>query len=289
VQTQYFERPEGTLAYSDYGGDGQLVLMLPGMGALRSEYRLIAPKLSETGYHAVTVDLRGQGESSAPWRIYDVPSVGGDILALIKHLNAEAAHVIGTSFAAAPAVWAAAERPDRIRSLVLIGAFVRHAKINPIMNALLWFMLHNPWRVRLWAMYYGTLYPTQKPADFRDYLSQLKENLKQPGRFDAAVALGNSSRQPSEERLKQVKAPTLVIMGTKDPDFPNPAAEGKYIAEQTGGHLELIEGAGHYPQTEMPHKTTPMVIDFLDRSAHTERLRPRVDGLGLKGVHVKIA
>jgi hypothetical protein len=37
MQTQYFKRPEGTLAYSDYGGSGQSILMLPGMGALRSD------------------------------------------------------------------------------------------------------------------------------------------------------------------------------------------------------------------------------------------------------------
>ena len=86
----------------------------------------------------------------------------------------------------------------------------------------------------------------------------------------------------SAERLKQVKAPTLVIMGTKDPDFSDPAAEGKYIAEQTGGHLELIEGAGHYPQTEMSDKTAPIVVDFLDRSAQDELLEPRVDRLSLK-------
>jgi pimeloyl-ACP methyl ester carboxylesterase len=267
MQTQYLELSEGSLAYSDYGGSGKPVLMLPGMGALRSEYRLLAPRLSQVGYRAVTVDLRGQGESSVPWNTYDVPSVGGDILALIEHLNAQAAHLIGTSFAAAPAVWAAAERPDRIHSLVLIGAFVRHAKINPIMNALLWLILHNPWRVRMWSMYYGTLYPTQKPADFKDYLSQLTENMKQPGRFDAAVALGKSSRQPSETRLDQVQAPTLVIMGTKDPDFPDPAAEGKHIAEQTAGKLELIADAGHYPQTEMPEKTVPLIVDFLNRSS----------------------
>jgi len=66
MQTHHFERPEGTLAYSDYGGNGQLVLMLPGIGALRSEYRYLAPRLSEEGYHAVTVDLRGHGESSVP-------------------------------------------------------------------------------------------------------------------------------------------------------------------------------------------------------------------------------
>jgi pimeloyl-ACP methyl ester carboxylesterase len=55
-------------------------------------------------------------------------------------------------------------------------------------------------------------------------------------------------------------------MGTKDPDFPDPAAEGRYIAEQTGGRLELVAGAGHYPQTEMPEVTAPLVLDFLKRS-----------------------
>jgi pimeloyl-ACP methyl ester carboxylesterase len=270
METRFFERAEGTLAYSDYGGDGQLVLMLPGMGALRSEYRILAPRLQEAGYRAVTMDLRGQGESSSGWKTYDVPSVGEDILAMLDHLNAGAAHVMGTSFAAAPAVWAAAERPQRVRSLVLIGAVVRRSKINPIMNALLWLMLNNPWKVRMWTMYYGRLYPSRKPADFQDYIRQLTANLKEPGRFDAAVALGDSSRQPSEERLNRVQAPTLVVMGTKDPDFPDPAAEGRFLARQTGGTLELIEGAGHYPQTEAPDRTVPLVIDFLKRSTTKE-------------------
>ena len=134
------------------------------------------------------------------------------------------------------------------------------------MNALFWLMMNNPWRVRIWAMYYGMLYPTRKPADFKDYLNQLMANLAQPGRFDAAKALAASSRKPSEERLKRVKAPTLVVMGTKDPDFSDPVAEAHYIAEQTRGTVVLIDGAGHYPQTEMPDKTTPIVIDFLKQS-----------------------
>jgi alpha-beta hydrolase superfamily lysophospholipase len=67
MQTQYLELSEGTLAYSDYAGNGQLVLMLPGMGALRSKYRYLAPRLGEAGYRAVAVDLHGHGESSVPW------------------------------------------------------------------------------------------------------------------------------------------------------------------------------------------------------------------------------
>ena len=266
MQTQFFERPEGTIAYSDYGGDGELVLMLPGMGALRSEYRYLAPNLSDAGFHAVTVDLRGQGESSVPWNVYDVPSVGKDTLAMIEHLHAPAAHVIGTSFAAAPAVWAAAQKPERILSLVLIGAVVRSEKMNPLMQALLWIMLNNPWKVQTWLMYYRSLYPSHKPADFQDYLQALRANLSQPGRFHAAVALGGSSREPALQSLPEIKAPTLVIMGTKDPDFGDPAGTGKFIADQTQGHLELIEAAGHYPQTEMPEKTNSMILQFLQRN-----------------------
>jgi len=81
VQTQYYERPEGSLAYSDYGGHGQPVLMMPGMGALRSEYRYLAPRLIEGGFHPVSADVRGHGESSVPWKRYNIPAVGGDILA----------------------------------------------------------------------------------------------------------------------------------------------------------------------------------------------------------------
>ena len=237
MQAQYFMRAEGTLAYSDYGGDGPLVLMFPGMGALRSEYRYLAPKLSEAGYHAVSVDLRGLGESSVPWNRYDVPSIGGDILALVNYLDAGPAHLICTSKACGSGVWAAAEHPDSFRSLMLIGAFARDVTINPVMGVLFWLMMHNPWRVRLWTMYYGTIYPSRKPADFADYLRALRDNLAQPGRFTASNAIGTASLQPSEERLQQVRFPTLIIMGTKDPDFPDAVAEGKYLAQQIGANL----------------------------------------------------
>ena len=263
LQTQYFQRPEGTLAYTDYGGSGEPALMLPGMGSLRSEYRYLAPVLHAAGYRAVTMDFRGQGNSSVPWPAYDVPSVGEDILALIEHLNAGPAHVIANSYAPAPAIWAAAEQPELIRSLVLISTFARPTQPNPFMRALTWFMLNNPWRAQTWRMYYSSLYPTHKPADFESYLDQLTANLSEPGRFDAVKGFPSAPRQPWEERLAQVKAPVLVVMGEKDPDFPDPQAEGQYLVEKIGGRLVMIEGAGHYPQTEMPEQTASAVLEFL--------------------------
>ena len=60
-----------------------------------------------------------------------------------------------------------------------------------------------------------------------------------------------------------VKAPTLVVMGTKDPDFSDPAAEARVVAARLGGEVELIEGAGHYPHAEMPDYTASKILDFL--------------------------
>lgn len=218
--------------------------MLPGMGALRSEYRLLAPHLQDAGYHPVTVDLRGLDESSVPWPRYDVPAVGQDIIALIEYLNAGAAHVMATSFSPGPAVWAAAERPDAIRSLTLIGAFVRDAQMGTFMKVATWLMMNNPWRVKTWLKFYRTLYPSQKQDDFDAYLDQLRANLSEPGCFEASKALSGSSRRPSEEGLSRVEAPVLVVMGTKDPDFPDPAAEAEQIAAQSGMVVAVLVGVG---------------------------------------------
>jgi len=262
--TQAFVRPEGTIAYDDSKGEGKLVIMLPGVGALRSEYRYLAPVLIEAGYRVVTADLRGHGDSSTNWSEYTLPAVGQDILALIDHLDAGPAHVIGTSFSPGAAVWAAVERPEAIRSLTLIGPFVRDPESSSLQNLMVTILFNGPWKVWAWGTFYETLYPTQQPADFENYMNTLKSSLKEPRRFDAMKEMAFASKTASEERLSQVDAPTLVVMGSKDPDWPDPEVEAKFIAEALSGKLVLIEGAGHYPQTELPEKTNPAILDFLN-------------------------
>lgn len=263
LETEFFTKPEGTLAYDDNHADGDLVILLPGVGALRSEYRFLAPELSQAGYRVVSADLRGHGESSVPWEEYTVPASGQDILDLIGHLDAGPAHVIGTSFSPGAAVWAAAEQPDAIRSLTLIGAFVR----TPEASFMTWLtqnlFMRAPGRAAFWGMFYKTMYPTTQPDDFDDYLNDLKVTLREPGRFDALREIAFASKDAAEERLEKVTAPSLVIMGTKDPDWPDPVAEAKFIQKKLSAKLVLIEGAGHYPQTEMPEKTTPAILEFL--------------------------
>ena len=263
--TQFLEHQNGCLAYDDTGS-GPLVICVPSMGDLRGEYRFLIPQLAAAGYRAISLDVRGHGESSTGWPDFSVAGVGSDILALIRHLNAgpaaEPAVIVGTSMAAGAGVWAAAEAPELISGLVLIGPFVRgdgDKKLQLLFAAL----FARPWGPSMWLKYYATLYPTRKPADFAAYSAALRTNLKSPGRMEALQQMLNASKAASEQRLPRVTAPVAVLMGSKDRDFKDPEGEARWVANSLRGTYTMIENAGHYPQAEMPEITGPIILSAL--------------------------
>lgn len=261
MTTLFLERPAGRIAYDDTGR-GPLVICAPSLGDVRAEYRFLAPVLVAAGYRVVTADLRGLGESSTTWDDFSVAGVGSDLVALARHLDAGPAVLIGESMAAGAAVWAAAEAPKQFRGLVLIGPFVRGE--TSTLNRLLYGALFSrPWGPAAWQWYYKTLYPTQPPADFAGYVEALGRNLAERGRLEALQQMLVASKAAAEERLPRVQAPALVLMGSKDPDFKQPAAEAQWVAEQLQATCHLIDGAGHYPHAEMPAVAAPHIVAFL--------------------------
>jgi pimeloyl-ACP methyl ester carboxylesterase len=125
-------------------------------------------------------------------------------------------------------------------------------------------MFARPWGAAMWIKYYSSLYPTQKPADFDDYAQRLRQNINQPGRLEAVLAMLRASKRASGERLARVTQPALVVMGSKDPDFKDPTAEAQRVAGAVHGSVEIIPNAGHYPHAEMPDYTAPLIINFLN-------------------------
>ena len=101
------------------------------------------------------------------------------------------------------------------------------------------------------------------PADFAAYTAALQANLRAPGRLDALQAMLRATKRASEERLPRVKAPALVLMGSKDPDFKDPAAEAAWVARAVHGNVQMVAGAGHYPHAELPDVTAPHILAFL--------------------------
>jgi pimeloyl-ACP methyl ester carboxylesterase len=261
--TSFFSFDGGHIAYDDTGGSGPLVLALPGMGDLRSEYRLIRPLLEKIGCRVVTMDVRGFGETSALWSDYSAHAVGRDALALIKYLEAGPAVVLGNSFAAGSALWAAHDEPQRVKGVVLLGPIVRDLEVPWFIQLVLKIGFAGPWRVWFWMTYWNSLFPSRKPADHAHIKAALSRNLREPGRMAALDAMMKLPKADTASILLANKVPALIVMGTRDPDFQDAVAEAHWLAETLRAESLIVEGAGHYPHTEMPEKVAPVLLSFV--------------------------
>ncbi|MEZ5092828.1 alpha/beta fold hydrolase [Nocardioides sp.] len=262
TETQYLSRPQGRIAY-DLSGDGPLVVCVPGMGDLRSTYRHLAPGLVAAGYTAVTVDLRGHGDSDTGFDSYGDVETAEDLAALLDSLGRPAV-IVGNSMGAGAGAYLAAIRPELVTGLVLLGPFVRDAETSVLQRLLLRVAMAAPWAAMSWKAYLPKLYAGRRPEDLDEHLALVSAALRRPGYARAFSQTTRLSHAPAAERLHEVSTPTLVVMGELDPDFPDPAAEAAWIADQLDGEVLMVPEAGHYPQAQRADLVTPAVVAFLE-------------------------
>lgn len=262
----------GRIAYDDNGADGPLVVLVPGMGDNRATYRFLVPALAAQGYRVVTTDLRGAGESDATFTDYSPTAVAGDIRALVRHLDAGPAFVIANSYSAGASVIAAADGPDAVVGLALTGPFVRTAPANLVAKVGTAVVGRFGFA---WMGFWSTLFATTKPEDFAAAKATLARQMGEPGRMAALRAMFAAGHDASERRLGELKGralPVQVVMGSKDPDFkPDPQVEADWIAEQTGGRVVMIDGAGHYPAAEAPQAVIDALLPFVEEAWNAAR------------------
>lgn len=72
-----------------------------------------------------------------------------------------------------------------------------------------------------------------------------------------------ASKADVEARLAEVAAPSLVVMGTADPDFTDPTVEAETVAKLLRGRAVMVEGAGHYPHVEQPEAVAAQIVSFM--------------------------
>jgi pimeloyl-ACP methyl ester carboxylesterase len=264
TNVQYITRPDGRVAF-DVDGVGPLVVLIPGMGDLRSTYRHLAPTLRAAGYRVAVTDLRGHGDSDTTFSRYGDEATAGDLISLVEHLGGPAL-LVGNSLGAGAAALVAAERPELVSGLVLVGPFVRDPKQSIATRLLLRAAMARPWGSRAWVSYLPTLNAGERPGDFDAHLAAIAQSLSRPG---YSRAFWQTTRQTThtlvESRLAEVSAPTLVIMGELDPDWTDPAAEAQWIATTLGGDVVMVPDAGHYPQSQQPGVTSEAILALLAR------------------------
>jgi pimeloyl-ACP methyl ester carboxylesterase len=261
---QFITNEGGRIAFEDTGGTGPAILAIPGMGDLRSEYRLINPALQQAGHRVVTMDARGFGESAARWTDYSARAVGRDAIAVLKHLAISSATIMGNSFAAGSALWASREAPEMVDGVVLLGPILRDLEVSFMQKLALKIGFAGPWHVSFWTMYWDSLFPTNKPADHAQVKAAIARNLREPARMDALKAMLNLSKADTAAILETIRVPALIVMGTKDPDFADPVEEARMLAGKLDAGTLIVDGAGHYPHAEMADIVAPRLLSFLE-------------------------
>jgi pimeloyl-ACP methyl ester carboxylesterase len=257
---------EGRLAYTDEG-TGPLVVASPGMGDLRATYDDVVPHLVGAGYRVVVVDLRGHGDSDTTFSTHGDEATASDYVALVEHLDAGPAVLLGSSMAASAAVIAAAERPDLVRGLVLLDGFLREpsspAKLRA-MRVLYRLALARPWGAAFWASFYGSLNKGRTPGRLAAHRAAIRANLSEPGRLrsfrDLTLQLDHRVVEP---RVAHVEAPALAIFGALDPDYADPAAEAAWAQESLGATTLVLPEVGHYPQLQASEEVVAATLAFL--------------------------
>lgn len=260
--THYLAVPGGQIGY-DVRGRGPLLLLLPGMGEIRSSYRHLVPRLVEAGYTVATADLRGHGDSDATFTSYGDVETASDIAALLHHLGSPAV-IVGNSMSAASAVIAAADHPELVDALVLLGPFVR----NPVSRSafqqrLFRVMMAGPWARPMWNAFVPKLYSGRKPDDFAAYRASMIAAMRRPGYTKAFSLTTRADHAHAERSLVSVRAPSLIVMGEQDPDFDDAAAEASWIGDALSGAVVMVADAGHYPQSQQPDATAEAIVGFL--------------------------
>jgi pimeloyl-ACP methyl ester carboxylesterase len=119
--TSSFRHAGRRLAYSDYGEGPRLTVLLHGLLFSRRMHDELAQALADRGHRVVTLDLLGHGASDRPVDMnrYSMTEFGREVIALLDHLGAGEAVVMGTSLGANTTLEAAALAPERLRGMVV--------------------------------------------------------------------------------------------------------------------------------------------------------------------------
>lgn len=280
---------EVELAYDVFGDAGAWLVLIMGIGAQRILWDVaFCEQLVAAGFRVVRFDHRDIGESSrltghAPKPLpllarrllgaavrapYSLSDMARDVIGLMDHLGIAKAHVVGASLGGMVAQHLAIEHPDRISSLTSIMSTPGARRYLPEPRALRALFVKPPQTAeeagRTLEQMFAVIGSPGWPVD-RARLRALGERAHATGpspagflrHFAAVLASGDRSA-----KLRDVRVPTLVIHGSRDPMFPLRA--GRDTARLVPNATWLpIAGMGH----DLPEPLWPTFVAAIKRHA----------------------
>src|SRR6266498_1189542 len=109
------------LHYLDWGGDGPVLLFLPGLGCNAHIFDRFAPRFTDR-FHVLALTRRGHGDSDYPETGYDIDTLTADIRQFMDCLKIDQVILTGHSLAGIELSHFAASYPEKILKLVFLDA-----------------------------------------------------------------------------------------------------------------------------------------------------------------------
>jgi non-heme chloroperoxidase len=115
-----------TLEVLDWGGQGESLVLIHGLGATAHTWDDIAPDLARD-HRVIAITRRGIGGSSRPDWGYDSATLAQDVVSVLDAMKIDRAVMVGSSIGGQELSWLGAEHPDRVAGLVYLDAAFDYA------------------------------------------------------------------------------------------------------------------------------------------------------------------
>jgi len=237
---------DGTLWGTPYGNGAPQVLWLHGWARTSHDFDVAAVQLASEGVSSLALDLPGFGESPPPSHAGGARYYAELLSHHFDEWSTEPLVVVGHSFGGRVAAVLAATYPDRVRSLVLVGApLLRRAapKAPPRRyRSIRWLHAHHlvsEQRMEAARQKYGS-------RDYRNASGIIRDVLV------ASVA------ESLEEELIAIRVPVVLLWGSNDTEVPLDVATAAQAFVSTS-ELRVLEGVGHLVPTEQPDALAAIV------------------------------
>jgi 3-oxoadipate enol-lactonase len=261
-----FYQSRGMTLHYEVVGSGPAILMIHGFTNHGMVWAQQIADLLHAGYRVVMPDLAGHGLSQVADRTITVDELAQDMVSLLDHLAIDSAVICGLSLGGMVAQYLAADHSARVNALIVANSCVDSTAPDVVAANESWiemFERPNGPLLRMQAVWPQMLNERYRASPTGDaFLASWKRiNGKIPGSSFANVARGLQQFK-SVDRLKRVKARSLVIAGEFDRLFP-PAVCQEIANLIIDAKFEVIGGAGHLSSLDSPMEFNELLLGFL--------------------------
>ncbi|MBN8842509.1 MAG: alpha/beta fold hydrolase [Sphingomonadales bacterium] len=251
------------------GGDPSkpTLLLVHGFSGDKDNWSFLAPYLTRQ-YHVIAPDLPGFGENERnPNLAYDIQAQTERLKAFSDALGLQRPHVAGNSMGGWIALRYALDYPDALASLTLLNnaginganeSELQKLAANEDYNPLIIANLDDADRLVAMVVHKPTFVPARlKPVFYADA-------LKYRDQLDHIFwVIANEGRDhPLNDRLGEVKVPTLIVWGRHD-KLLDVSCVPVLEAGIAGSRSHIFEDVGHVPMIEVPRGTADVMKGFL--------------------------